>query len=192
MRTLSQVNGFSRRQQGVTLIEVMVTVFILAVGLLGMAALQARLQQSEMEAYQRSQALMILQDMSSRIALNRHNAGSYVTTTTDLGGAGVTCPTATATATQQQRDAAELCNALQGAGEVSGGNKVGAMIGGRGCVQALAGGDYLLTVAWQGTGPLVAPPAGVTCGANLYNNTTNCVGDVCRRVVTTVLRVASL
>jgi len=190
MRPLNLVRPGFRRQLGMTLIELLVTVLILAVGLLGMAGLQSRLQQSEMEAYQRSQALILLQDMANRIAVNRNAAASYVTGATGLGGAGVTCPTATAT--QQQRDAAEWCNALQGAGETSGGSRVGAMIGGRGCVESLPGGEYMLTVAWQGVVPLAAPPAGIACGANLYNNTTNCAGDICRRVVTTIVRIATL
>jgi type IV pilus assembly protein PilV len=179
------------RQRGLTLIELMVTVVILSVGLLGMAALQSRLQQSEMEAYQRSQALILLQDMASRIAVNRRQAADYVTNdVVGVGGAGAACPTATAT--QQQRDMAEWCAALQGAGETSGLNRVGAMIGGRGCVEQLAGGEYLITVAWQGNVPLMAPSAGLTCGEDLYSNDTNCVGDICRRVVTTLLRVAPL
>jgi type IV pilus assembly protein PilV len=176
-----------------TLIELLVTVLILAVGLLGMAGLQSRLQQSEMEAYQRSQALILLQDMANRITVNRNNTASYLTNSTGIGGAGVNCdPVAGNLAA---RDRAEWCNALQGAGETTGGtggSRVGAMIGGRGCVESLPGGEYLLTVAWQGIVPLAAPPAGVTCGANLYNNATNCAGDICRRVVTTIVRIATL
>lgn len=190
MRPLNQVRSGCRRQLGMTLIELLVTVLILAVGLLGMAGLQSRLQQSEMEAYQRSQALILLQDMANRVAVNRNNADSYLTNSTGIGGAGVNCdPVAGDLAA---RDRAEWCNALQGAGETSGGSRVGAMIGGRGCVESLPGGEYLLTVAWQGMVPLAAPPAGVACGANLYNNTTNCAGDICRRVVTTIVRIATL
>jgi type IV pilus assembly protein PilV len=66
------------------------------------------------------------------------------------------------------------------------------MIGGRGCVQLAADGDYLVTVAWQGLTPLSAPAASVTCGAGSYNNATTCTNDQCRRVVTTVVRIASL
>ncbi len=62
----------------------MVTVLILTVGLLGMAGLQSRLQVSEMEAYQRSQALLLLNDMASRLASNRNDAGSYVTAQREL------------------------------------------------------------------------------------------------------------
>jgi type IV pilus assembly protein PilV len=177
------------KQRGFSLIEVLVTLVILAIGLLGVAGMQARLQQSEMEAYQRSQALLLLDDMANRLAANRSVAASYVAATA-AAAAGSTCPSSLAT--QLERDASEWCNALQGAGEVSGSNKVGAMLGGRGCVQALGSGEYLLTVAWQGMGPLVAPPAGVPCGANAYDGGAVCHDDLCRRVVTTIVRVANL
>ncbi|MNG03318.1 hypothetical protein D3C84_863910 [compost metagenome] len=179
-------------QRGISLIEVLVTVIILSIGLLGIAGLQSRLQTSEMEAYQRSQALILLNDMANRIASNRNNAVSYVTGTTSPLGAGMTCPTTTAT--RQQSDAGEWCDALQGAAETSGGSNVGAMLGGRGCVESLGGGQYLVTVAWQGLAPISAPPAGVGCGKDSYDGPTGstCSGDLCRRVVTTIVRVAAL
>lgn len=173
-------NSVSPLQRGTSMIEVLVTLVILSIGLLGLAGLQARLQVSEMEAYQRAQALILLDDMASRIAANRANAASYVTAGYAVGG----CPTTTTT--QQQRDAAEWCTALQGAAEISGGN-VGAMVGGRGCVDVLPGGlpgEYLVTVAWQGLTPIVAPAA--TCGAGSYG------ADTYRRTVTTVVNTAAL
>lgn len=175
-----------RRQRGTSLIEVLVTIIILTIGLLGLAGLQSRLQASEMEAYQRSQALILLQDMASRIAANRKNAANYVTGT-PLGGTGA-CPTG---GTRQQMDAADWCEALQGAAETSGTSKVGAMVGGRGCVEALAdGSSYLVTVAWQGLTPISAPaPA---CGQGLYDGGTACTNDRCRRVITTVVRIGDL
>ena len=63
--------------RGTSLIEVLVTIVILAIGLLGMAGLEARLQTSEMEAYQRAQALILLNDMASRISANGANAAFY-------------------------------------------------------------------------------------------------------------------
>lgn len=179
-------------QRGVTLIEVLVTLVIISLGLLGAAALQSRLQMSEMEAYQRSQAMLLLNDMANRIATNRNAAASYITGTANPLGAGMTCPTATAT--QQEIDAVEWCDALQGAGESLSGNKLGAMIGGRGCIEDLGSSQYMITVAWQGLGPISAPPSSIACGAGSYDGGTgsDCVDDLCRRVVTTIVRVATL
>jgi type IV pilus assembly protein PilV len=51
------------RQRGTSLVEVLVTVIVLAFGLLGIAALQAKAQVGNLEAYQRAQAVVLLQDM---------------------------------------------------------------------------------------------------------------------------------
>jgi type IV pilus assembly protein PilV len=179
-----------RNQRGVTLIEVLVTVFILTVGLLGMAGLQSRLQQSEMEAYQRSQALLLLNDMANRLATNRAQAGTYATS---LDGIGVGSTCETDTSSQQKIDAGEWCNALQGAAEMEGTNKLGTMIGGRGCVEDLDDGSYRVSVAWQGLGPL-SVPANSACGAGKYNGPSgsSCTADLCRRVVSSIIRVADL
>ncbi len=178
------------------MIEVLVTIVILAFGLLGLVGLQSRLQVSEMDAYQRAQALILLEDMANRIATNRTAAASYVTGS--ALGTGMTCPATVATTAQ--RDLGEWCNALQGAGETktAGGvtNRVGAFIGGRGCVESLGSGEYMVTVAWQGMSPVSAPPESVACGQDSYNGAAGsespCVNDLCRRVLTTVVRIASL
>lgn len=179
-------------QTGTTLIEVLVTIVILAFGLLGLAGLQSRLQGSEMEAYQRSQALILLDDMANRLNTNRTNAASYHTGAASPLGTGMTCPTTSTT--QKDRDFADWCNALQGAAETSGTNKLGAMIGARGCVESLGNNQYLVTVAWQGLGPLTAPPASVACGKDAFNGAAGspCVNDLCRRTLTTTVRIAVL
>jgi type IV pilus assembly protein PilV len=179
-------------QRGITLLEVLITIVILAIGLLGLAGLQSRLQSSEMEAYQRTQALILLNDMSNRIATNRANAAAYVTGASAPLGGTAACPTTTAT--QQEIDAGEWCNALKGAGERQGASNVGAMVGGRGCVESLGSNRYLVTVAWQGLTPLTAPPASVACGKDLYDGAAGsaCTSDLCRRTVTTIVRIGNL
>lgn len=179
------------RQRGLTLIELLVSILIISFGLLGLAKLQTRMQLSDMESYQRAQALLLLNDISGRITANPNNATSYVTGTATPLGTGMTCPTSSAT--RQQADLADWCNSLQGAAEVGGGNvKAGAMLGGRGCVESLGSGQYLVTVAWQGMSQISAPPSSVACGSGSYNGSSGCSGDLCRRVVTTVVRVATL
>jgi type IV pilus assembly protein PilV len=61
-------------------------------------------------------------------------------------------------------------------------------------VESIGVDEYLITVAWQGMAPLSAPPASVGCGAGAYDGAadTPCVDDLCRRVVTTVVRIATL
>lgn len=181
--------NYAKLQQGVMLLEVLVTLIILAVGLLGLAGLQLRLQASEMESYQRAQALLLLNDMANRITTNQNGAEGYITDAPL--GAGDACPTEVAS--QLERDVSEWCLALRGAAEKSGDNDVGAMVGGRGCVESVGANQYMITVAWQGLTPISAPPESVSCGSGLYDSADkNCTGDLCRRVITTVVRIATL
>lgn len=177
------------RQCGTSMIEVLITVVILAIGLLGLAGLQSRLGVSQVESYQRAQALVLLQDISSRISTNRANAASYVTGTANpLPNEGA-CPVSVDT--RAEIDANQWCNALLGAAEVEGGSKAGAMIGARGCIEALSANEYLITVAWQGIAPVASPPATLGCGQGAYDDD-QCAGDLCRRAVTTLVRIADL
>ena len=180
-----------RFQSGTSLVEVLVTMVILSIGLIALVVLHGRLHLLQMESYQRSQALILLNDMASRITLNRYDVDNYLTLGAPLG-IGQACPVGLAT--RQQADVSEWCAALQGAAETLGANQVGAMVGGRGCVEDIGGGEYLVTVAWQGQAPVSAPPASVTCGEGAFDGPagTPCQNDLCRRVVTTVVRIATL
>jgi type IV pilus assembly protein PilV len=179
------------RQAGVSLVEVLVAMVILSIGLLALVVLHGRLHVLQVESYQRSEALVILNDMANRIQLNRNAAVSYVTAAPL--GTGMNC-NGMAAGTRQEIDAREWCGELQGSGETLGGASVGAMVGARACVENIGANEYLVTVAWQGMAPLSAPPASVGCGAGEYDGAagTACVDDLCRRVVTTVVRIATL
>jgi len=63
----------AKRQRGSTLVEVMIAVFILAVGLLGVAALQASALRNSGSALERSQA--VIQTYSILDAMRAINAG---------------------------------------------------------------------------------------------------------------------
>jgi len=185
-----------RRLQGGGLIEVLVTLFIMATGLMGLAGYMVRQQGNEIEAYQRAQALLLLNDMAQRLQANRAAADDYETGTDDPLGAGMTCPTLGSGPTRAETDLRQWCDALQGASTTVGtgadARRVGAMVGARGCVEVLGPRQYLVTVAWQGPLPLTAPA--VACGAGLYNGAegSQCSGDRCRRVVTTLVRIGNL
>lgn len=66
-------------QTGMTLIEVLVTLVITSVGLLGVAALQLTSLRNNQESYVRSQAAMLAADMLDRMRSNQagFNAGDY-------------------------------------------------------------------------------------------------------------------
>lgn len=170
--------------RGFNLIEVLVTVVILMFGLLALAGLQGRAMTSQMESYQRSQALILVNDMVDRINANRKNAASYIATV----GTGAACPAAGATVAG--RDLNEWCNALLGAAEVQGTDNVGAMIGARGCITQVVApatgvpSQYLVAVAWQGLNSTAA--SSITCGQNQYGS------ESLRRVVAVPVNIADL
>lgn len=179
-----KINGFS-------MVEVLVTMLILSICLLSLAGLQSKMQVSQIESYQRSQAIVIIKDIASRIETNRNRASSYVTTTPL--GLGAACNTNSSGSTLAQIDANEICNNLIGAAEISGANKAGAMIGGLGCVDDIGNNEYMITLAWKGLIPISAPPASVSCGANLYDNgSPKCINDLCRRTLTTIIKIANV
>ena len=173
------------------MIEVLVTIAIIVIGVLGLMRMQANLQLSEMESYQRTQAIMLLNDMKHRIATNRAYLADYKTINPlgedfDCGGMSTT--------NAYDVDKKEWCEAIQGAAEVqiTGSALVGAMIGGRGCIEDITTNEYRITVAWKGLTPLKGP-ASITCGSGEYDEPgTVCVDDLCRRYVTTVIRAAEL
>jgi type IV pilus assembly protein PilV len=176
-----------KRQTGFSLVEILVTIVILSMGLLGLAGLQTRALTSQMESYQRSQALILLKDMADRINANRANAADYVTTT-PLGTGYGTCA---ATGPGSAGDLCEWSDSLLGAAEVdSSGNKIGAMIGARGCIYQITAaasgvpGDYLVAVAWQGLNSTAAPT--IDCGIDEYGN------EAQRRVVSLPISIANL
>lgn len=169
-----------KRQQGTTLIEVLVTIVILAFGLLGVAVFQAKSTVGSLESYQRAQAVILLEDMSSRIQGNPGNAGGYLAT--GIGTGDARPGDCTGQAAGPVRDLCEWSNALKGAAETDSGNtKVGAMIGARGCVEQVQEANpatgvctpaiYRVSVAWQGMHETVAPA--LECGKNLYGSEGN-------------------
>lgn len=166
-----------RRPAGFSLIEVLITMMILGVGLLGLAGLQARAFNAEVESFSRAQALILANDMADRIATNREEAKkgstSAFNTATVYGvpytPAGGSCASSTGAA----KELCEWSEALKGATQTSGGSKIGQLAGARGCIsyQAATAGPpaqplrFIVTVAWLGRSGLGTLPADVTCGS---------------------------
>ncbi len=71
------MNFSMNKTAGFTLIEILISVLVLALGLLGLAALQANGVKNNQLAYNRSQAVHLAQDMADRIRANPAAVVSY-------------------------------------------------------------------------------------------------------------------
>ena len=170
----------SRGQRGFSMIEVLITIALLMVGLLGLAGLQTRVTTAELEAYQRAQALVIVQDIVDRMEANKKNIASYVAN--DIGVAGTIDCTGK---TGADLDLCQVNNALVGTQEHANGASLGSMIGGRACITSPAANVYIVNVVWQGITPTVAP-TGIACGTNAFGD------EKLRRAISMPVRVATL
>ncbi|HEX7888310.1 MAG TPA: type IV pilus modification protein PilV [Ramlibacter sp.] len=173
-------------QLGASLIEVLVSMVILMIGLLGLIGVMIESQRAQLESYQRAQALLLVQDMAARIGGNRMASECYsqaagVMFGTDHGTvAAVTPGCASGTVAEKAaredratRDLREWQDLLLGSTEQIGGSNVGSMLGARGCIAKDATtGVFMVSVAWQGGQTLGGPPAAITCGSGQYGDET--------------------
>jgi type IV pilus assembly protein PilV len=178
---------------GLSLVEVLVAMVILSFGLLGLAALQSKTQLSELESYQRAQAVVLRDNMVKRISARYTVAAAYVTGTGNPLGTGDSQPTTCNGITNlTTRDQCIWSNQLKGASEKQSSSNVGAMVGARGCVEQLVAEDptpgicrpgvYRVSIAWQGLYPTVVP--GIACGKNAYGT-----DDSIRRLISAEVQV---
>ncbi len=187
-----------QRQGGTTLLEVLISMVVLAFGLLGLGSLQIGLQHTYVEAQQRSQAVQIMRDIGERLNANPALAANYVTgTAAPVGvgdGRGNNCDAAGLT--PDQRDLCEWSQRLKGVAEQQGSQDLGAMIGARGCIEQVQPQDptpgvcqpgiYRVSVAWQGVRDSAPPDTRLACGADLYGS------ESLRRVFASTVVVGTL
>lgn len=90
-----------KRQDGATLIEILVAMLVLSFGLLGMAALQARALKGNQSAMQRTQAVMMSYYILDAMRVDRDSAKSTDYNTGSLSGTtiGAICNPAAITGT---------------------------------------------------------------------------------------------
>lgn len=184
------------RSRGVSMIEILVALVITLIGLFAMLGLNLRAFQTESESYQRSQALVLVDDMAQRIRANRTGLADYATpATAAAGSAAGTCGTAASTpAGRATQDLCEWGNLLRGAAETdSGGRNIGAMADARGCitVNAPAGAasgpsTANVVVVWRGVN-LSATSASAPCVPTGFS-----VSDGDMRVTSAVVRFGDL
>jgi type IV pilus assembly protein PilV len=156
-----------RDQAGFSLIEVLITIFVVGVGLLSIAGLQVYSKQSNFDAVQRTTAAALAQDIIERMRANPTMTTAYVTNATtgiseinpvslsaDCGNGSTVCTPAQTV----QYDLYKWSQALFGAAEVaSDGTNAGGLASATGCITAFTSGSacgLYVTIAWRGVNPL--------------------------------------
>lgn len=122
---------FRRSQSGFTLIEILVTVFVFSIGLLGVASLQAVSKKANFDATQRTIANTLAADIITRMRANSSVVSSYITTDVSTVVPDVPnpdCQAAGTTCTPGELAAYDLWSwdqAIEGDTTTSGGNSAG-------------------------------------------------------------------
>lgn len=183
--------GSRRRVRGISLLEVLIAVFTLSVGVLGVAGLQLTAKRSNLEAMQRATAASLTQDIVERMRANGEELGAYT-----AAGAGLTLTGATMAAVDCSADCtpAQLAlydlyeweQALNGITRLSGGTSTGGLTLPIACITGPDGGsgNYTIAVAWRGMTRL-SDPVTNACGAGSgrYDGTGGADPDAYRRVL---------
>ncbi|MBZ4192819.1 MAG: type IV pilus modification protein PilV [Candidatus Contendobacter sp.] len=134
------------RQKGFTLLEVLVAVLVLAIGLLGLAGLQATSLQVNQSASMRSQATNLAYDMADRIRANRSAARAGDYDSQALATTPPSCAVITLSGTLAARDIAFWRNALACTLPLSTGSI------------ARTGDTFTITIQWDDTHGQAATP----------------------------------
>lgn len=192
-------------QGGFSLLEVIITMAILAVGLLGLAVMQTRALNAQAEAFSRAQAMMLANEMADRMTSNLAEVRTSTAASTgynqqDAGGVKVefgtgyanNCITsgnntsalqAACCAAKTPMAARDLCEwdlALKGIGEGVGTAKLGGMAAARACVfNTGTSGVFQIDVVWQSREMSVVPSDNA-CGSTAITSRRSGVSRVIR------------
>ncbi|WP_166166395.1 type IV pilus modification protein PilV [Pseudomaricurvus alcaniphilus] len=88
------INKGGSYQRGAGLIEVMIGLFVLAIGLLGMASLQNNAVRMNNTSYRYSQAVLLASDITERMRANRYVLSDYASGFSDSVTASTDCAAA--------------------------------------------------------------------------------------------------
>lgn len=183
------------RFEGFALIEVMIALFVFAIGILTVAGLQVISKKTNFDAVQRTTATLLAHDITARMRANSPDDWeAYLTE--NLSGVGMTVPSPNCGTAGAGCSAVELAEydlyewgqALVGAAE----GGTGGLVDARACIRGPAsGGDgsYYIIIAWRGVTELSNPTidseippgsanTGCGVGLNLYGT-----DDAARRVL---------
>lgn len=141
--TLKKVNGF-------TLLEVLIAVSILAIGMLGIAAMHLTSLKDNRDAYMRSQAVLLSHDMAERMRSNKSQLAAYGAIDTSKTAASVSC-TNCSPADMVKVDIKEWSKKIN---TTTG--STGLIPSAKGTVKLFKGNIFIIEVSWQLDGAAVS------------------------------------
>jgi type IV pilus assembly protein PilV len=164
----------NRKLNGIGMIEVLVTILIVGIGMLAVARMQIISMQANHEAFQRSLAVQLANDIIDKIrAVSSFNTAGYDAAV--LGGNTITAeptPDCTGTVTscttndKIAHDLWEWEQLLDGSNELSGGANSGGLSNARGCIN-VNNNHIQVIITWDGFSNAVqstALSAAANCG----------------------------
>lgn len=161
-------------QTGFTLIEVLVSLAIFSLALLGYSTVSSKVQARQLEIAQRIYGINLVDIMASQLAANVGARDCYNLGATEVGlghSQDYSCAIADNPEGKQQAedDINQWSYLLQGGGETVLGAPVAGLINARGCI-VREGDSFVVSVAWQGLLETSAGSAGIDCGAGSYGS----------------------
>lgn len=164
-------------QRGMTMVEVMVAVFVLSVGLIGIAKLQVTSKQNNFDALQRITAATLAYEIIERMRANPSNLGGYVSangtlmlnTNTITDEPSPNCSDSSTCIGEElaAHDLWDFQQALSGVTEKNGDNNTGGLDSFTACISGPstgAAGVYTVAIVWRGRTAL-SNPTNNNCGA---------------------------
>ena len=171
MKVICMKNSWHQRARGFYLLEILITVLVLSIGLLGIGNLQLKSKRANFEASQRSIASLFAQEMLVRMRANPSALDIYTSGGVGrmLTGSSMTTGSCTTNCTHTQLANFDLFQIEQSLSDVNNGLSSPTV-----CIAGPDGGSgtYTVTLAWRGLTKLSNPAVGATCTQNnIYDDT---------------------
>ncbi|WP_028762789.1 type IV pilus modification protein PilV [Shewanella colwelliana] len=164
--------------KGFSLIEVMVSLVIMVIGLIGIFNLHIVAKRGSFESFQQTQASYYANDIINRMKLNSTQLASYAGTYSGIPSSATACNAAACTPSQMQlRDIYEWQSSFTGADETVGSQNVGGLDTPTACIEVNTDtvtntNTVTVVLAWRGIRKTT-----IDTGSPIVDTSTSCAAS---------------